>query len=266
MDDRQFKKILQYFGLSWGGYRRVRKGVKKRIRRHMHLLGCHDISGYLRELDRSYKVRHECELLMTVSISRFFRDRKLWHVLETEILPGFIEKRVEKIHVWSAGCASGEEVYTLKILWDGLKASASRFPKVEITATDMNPAYLERAKAGVYTSSSLKAVPEVFRSVYFMAQAGTRLYTIRTSMKSGVIWQVGHLLFDEPDSQFDLIFLRNNLLTYYLDEFKKPALGKVISHLFKGGLLIIGSHEKLPPNGLGLFPTGSLSYVLKKIN
>lgn len=52
---------------------------------------------------------------------------------------------------------------------------------------------------------------------------------------------MGHLLSDEPDSQFDLIFLRNNLLTYYLDEFKKPALGKVISHLFKGGFLIIGS-------------------------
>lgn len=264
MDDKQFRQILQYFGLSWEGYRKVRKGIKKRIRRHMHLLGCHDISAYLLEMDRSSNLRHECELLMTVSISRFFRDRKLWEVLEAEILPGLIEKRAKKIPVWSAGCASGEEVYTLKILWDGLKASHSRLPKLEITATDMNPAYLERAMAGVYTSSSLREVPESFRSVYFTAQAGTKLYTIRNSMKTGVLWQLGHLLSDQPDSQFDLIFLRNNLLTYYLDEFKKPVLGKVISHLLKGGFLIIGSHEELPPNGLGLFPIGSLSYVLKK--
>ncbi len=122
----------------------------------MHSLGCHDISAYLLELDRSDKLRHECELLMTVSISRFFRDRKLWEVLEAEILPGLIEKRVKKIRVWSAGCASGEEVY------------------------------------------SLKEVSEGFRSVYFNAQAGTKLYNIRTLMKSGVIWQLGHLLSDQP--------------------------------------------------------------------
>jgi len=266
MDDQQFRQLLKYFGLSWEGYRKVRKGVKKRIRRYMNVLGCHDISAYLLELDRSDKVRHECELLMTVSISRFFRDRKLWEVLQTEILPGLIEKPVEKIRVWSAGCASGEEVYSLKILWDGLAASNPHLPEFEITATDINPIYLKRARAGVYQSSSLKEVPEGFRSVYFEAQADGKLYAVRTSMKKGVIWQIRHLLSDPPDAQFDLIFLRNNLLTYYLDKFKKPALGKVISHLSAGGFLIIGSHEKLPSNGFGLFPTGSLSYVLKKMD
>jgi chemotaxis protein methyltransferase CheR len=230
----------------------------------MHSLGCHDISAYLLELERRKDVMHECELLMTVSISRFFRDRRLWHFLEKDMLPELIEKRIEKISVWSAGCASGEEVYSLKILWDRLEASNSHLPKLEITATDMNPAYLERAKAGVYTSSSLKEVPEIFRSVYFMAQTGTKLYTIRDSMRSGVLWQVGQLLSDQPASKFDLIFLRNSLLTYYVDEVKKPALEKVISHLFKGGFLITGSHEMLPSNGLGLFPTGSLPYILKK--
>lgn len=113
MDDQQFRQLLKYFGLSWRGYRKVRKGVKKRIRRHMNVLGCHDISAYLLELDRSDKLRHECELLMTVSISRFFRDGKLWEVLQTGILPGLIEKSVEKMRVWSAGCASGEEVYSI---------------------------------------------------------------------------------------------------------------------------------------------------------
>ena len=264
MDDQQFRLILRYYGLSWGGYRKVRKGAKKRIRRHMHSLGCHNISAYLLELNRSTKARHDCELLMTVSISRFFRDRRLWHVMEKEILPGLIRKRVEKISVWSAGCASGEEVYSLKILWDSLKGSPSRLPEMEITATDMNPEYLERAKAGIYASSSLKEVPEVFRSFYFSAQTGSKLYTIKPSMKSGVLWKVGHLLSYQPPSQFDLIFLRNSLLTYYLDEFKKPALEKVVSHLFKGGFLIIGSHEKLPVHELGLCCTGSLPYIFKK--
>jgi len=110
MDDLQFQELLQYLGLSWRGYRKVRKGVKKRIRRHMHLLGCHDVSEYLAELEKDDDVKKQCELMMTVSISRFFRDQMLWQVLENEILPGLIQVYKEKLLVWSAGCACGEEV------------------------------------------------------------------------------------------------------------------------------------------------------------
>ena len=166
MDDKQFCQLLQHLGLSWTGYRKVRKGVKKRIARHMQNFGCRNVSAYLVELDRRNDARRDCERLMTVSISRFFRDRKLWENLQKDILPVLVETHNEKIKVWSAGCASGEEVYSLKIL-DVLEASAGRIPYLEVLATDMNPDYLERARAGVYPLSSLKEVPEQLGSVYF---------------------------------------------------------------------------------------------------
>ena len=87
MDDVQFRKLLHHLGLSWTGYRKVRKGVKKRISRHMRLLNCSDLAGYLHELGSSKGARYECERLMTVSISRFFRDKKLWVLLLDKVLP-----------------------------------------------------------------------------------------------------------------------------------------------------------------------------------
>ena len=81
MDDDQFRLLLDYLGYSWRGYRRVRKGVKKRIRRHMQQLGCRHIPSYLNMLTLQAETRQECEMLMTVPISRFFRDRHIWQML-----------------------------------------------------------------------------------------------------------------------------------------------------------------------------------------
>ncbi len=231
MDDLHFQQVLQHLGFSWRGYRKVRKGVIKRIHRHMHLLGCHGVTEYLVKLERDDDLQKQCEQMMTVSISRFFRDRRLWEVLEKEILPGLLLTHKEKITAWSAGCACGEEVYSLKILWDQLGASIGHPPELVMTATDMNPDYLERARKGVYSSSSLKELPKQFRSFYFQTNSSRKRYTINPSLKEGIEWQERNLGSDPPGAYFDLIFLRNNLLTYFQEEFKKMAFGKVVNCL-----------------------------------
>jgi len=263
MDDQQFKELLQHLRLSWRGYRKVRKGVKKRIHRHMQHLGCPNLAKYLNKLDSNDEVRHECKRLMTVSISRFFRDQRLWETLEKEILPELIEKRSDKIKVWSAGCASGEEVYSLKILWDSIVVSNRNLPELKITATDINPLYLERAKSGIYPSSSLRELPGHHRSHYFQQHRG-KSFVINDTLKTGINWQILNLLADPPDSQFQIIFLRNNLLTYYQDELKGTAFKKIIEHLSNGGYLIIGSHEKLHLEMPGIQSFASLPYVYKR--
>lgn len=91
MDHQRFRQLLLHSGLSLTDYRKVRKGVKKRIARHMQDLGCRNLSAYLIELDRRNDARLDCERLMTVSISRFFRDRKLWETLQRDILPLLVE-------------------------------------------------------------------------------------------------------------------------------------------------------------------------------
>ncbi|MBL7203393.1 MAG: hypothetical protein ISS63_03535 [Desulfobacteraceae bacterium] len=264
MEDPQFRILLQHLGLSWTGFRKVRKGVKKRICRHMQRLNCPNMGEYLLELERSSKVRSQCECLMTVSISRFFRDKGMWEALRKEILPGLIKTHVEKISIWSAGCASGEEVYSLKILWDTLIFPNTPLPELSITATDMNPIYLKRARDGIYPLSSLKEVPEHFLSKYFKPEGGGKRYSLKASLRNGISWQIHNLLFSIPESKFQIIFLRNNLLTYYEDEVKESALKNLLTHLCPSGFLIIGSHEKLPFETSELHHYGAFSYIFKK--
>ena len=266
MDDDQFRRLLNCFGLSWSGYRKVRRGVKKRIRRHMKALGCQDFEVYLAALDNDQALREKCELLMTVSISRFFRDRGFWETLENQILPGIITGDTERAKVWFAGCACGEEVFSFAIVWDRLRERFQALPEIKILATDVNLVYLRRAQEGLYSLSSLKEVPEDVRSKYFKRQGEANQYRIASSLERGISWRLHHLLHDPPDPGFHLIFLRNNLLTYYRDALKTPAFLKVADCLVPGGILIIGSHEKLPLETADLLPYRGYSYVFQNRN
>jgi chemotaxis protein methyltransferase CheR len=252
MDDPQFRQLLNLLGLSWEGYRKVRKGVKKRIFRHMQQVGCRTVKEYCMALEGSEELRRACERLMTVSISRFFRDHRLWDILESQVLPEIIEDKRGDIKVWSAGCGCGEEVYSLKIVWDRLQSSLEGVPGLTILATDMNPVYLDKAQAGVYSWSSLKEIPEELRSTYFEAQPKGRLYKVSPHLKKGIIWKIHNILSDPLGTDFHLIFLRNNLLTYYQNDLKVPAFLRVVNCLAPGGFLVIGTHEKLPPETVKL--------------
>jgi len=264
MDDDQFRQLLHRFGLSWKGYRKVRKGVKKRIRRHMKALACEDFEAYLLAIDNEKELRAQCEVLMTVSISRFFRDRGFWGTFENQILPQIIQKNRERLKVWFAGCACGEEVFTFSILWDRLEDRFPVMPDLKVLATDMNLSYLKRAQLGLFSPSSLKEVPPEMRTKYFKRQEETKQYRVAPSLQRDISWRLHNLLHDPPDENFHLIFLRNNLLTYYEEALKTPAFQKVVDCLVPGGLLIIGSHEKLPLETNDLSPYKSYSYVFQK--
>jgi chemotaxis protein methyltransferase CheR len=252
MDDDQFRQILNYFNFAWFGYRKVRKGVMKRVSRHMQELKCPDIATYLDLLNKSVALRQDGERRMTVSISRFFRDRKLWLDLEQEILPDMLRTSPGTIRVWSAGCARGEEVYSFKIIWDRLKEKYRHSVRLAVTATDLNPDAVAQARKGTYTQSSLKEVPPAIQHRYFDVQNKSKRFDVKAFLKKGIDWKVRSIFEDPPGAAFDMIFLRNNLLTYYQDDLKKKGLNRVVEALAPAGWLIVGTHEKLPAAGFDL--------------
>ena len=263
MEDTQFRQLLNRFGFSWTGYRNVRKGVKKRLARRMHEIRCRNIEEYIEAIEGDREERLQFESLMTVSISRFFRDRKLWEIMQGRILPLLAPKTSQAIKVWSAGCASGEEVYSFNILWENLRKSFTNISEIYILATDMSPEYLDRARAAVYPHSSMREVPKVFRSTYFEEIARGR-YALRSGIRDGIVWQIHNLLSDPPAIEFDLIFLRNSLLTYYVDELKIPAISRIVNSLVYGGFLIIGSHERIPIELVDLKPWEESTVIFQK--
>jgi chemotaxis protein methyltransferase CheR len=246
MDDNQFQQLLDYYNFSWSGYRKVRKGVKRRISRHMQELECPNTGAYLDLLEKSDALRRECARRMTVSISRFFRDRKLWLDLEQEILPALIATHKKTIRIWSAGCARGEEVYCVAIIWDRLREKYAHQAQLAITATDVNPDAIDKARTAVYTKSSLKEIPLEIQERYFDLQTSRNRFDLKSFIKKGIDWKVQDILENAPGAVFDIIFLRNNLLTYYQDHLKNKGLDIVVGALAPGGWLIVGSHEKLP--------------------
>jgi len=222
------------------------------------------MEAYLSMLDMNDDLSRQCERLMTVSISRFFRDRVLWQTIQQTIFPALIDNNEEKIKVWSAGCACGEEVYSLRIIWDSMKKCFVNLPSLEIIATDMNPDYLDRACAGIYSFSSLREVSEELRAIYFETGDNGRLYTVKSLLRKDITWKLHNLFSDPPGSDFHVILLRNNLLTYYQNRPKETVFRKVMESLLPHGFLIIGLKESLPFETEDLIPFDSCPCVFRK--
>lgn len=243
LSDNEFRTLLQHFGRPWSGYRKVRKGVKKRLRRHMIQLGCTSVETYLQALKDQPDQQEICEKCLLVTISRFWRDRQLWEFLRHHLLPEINRSFESPIHAWSAGCACGEEAYSLAMAW------AEHFDTADLSvlATDTQRACLDRAAKGIYASASLKELPEDLQSIFFAPHRGQRQWRIRTARLPLIQWRP-HQLFDPPPpGAFHLIFLRNNLLTYHQGDRLQTALEAILSVLAPGGWLVVGSHETLPP-------------------
>jgi chemotaxis protein methyltransferase CheR len=231
----------------------------------MVTLGSRSVKEYLERLEGDREAREEAERLMTVSISRFFRDFRLWQALELGVLPELGRRAEDRIRVWSAGCACGEEAYSLRIVWQALGDRCGRLPDLELWATDANPSFLEKAREGIYGPSSLKELPDEWRAAHFSRIPGQDRFAFSGSLKEGIRWGVHDLVREEsPASCFDLVFLRNNLLTYYEKRLQAPALHGVVSALRPGGVLVIGKKERLPPGSVPLVPLATCPFAFEK--
>jgi chemotaxis protein methyltransferase CheR len=252
LSDEEFRQLLDFLDRPWAGFRKVRKGVKKRVRRHMERLNCSTLTGYLEKIESDPSALAACEECLRVTISRFFRDRGLWEHLGERILPEMTDRFSNGLTAWSAGCANGEEPYTLSMIWDDLAANDPSAPEMEILATDADGTCLRRAGAGRYPISSLIEVPERFKIRWFRKIPGGRQWQVDECLHLRIRWQVHDILDPPPRHVLQMVFLRNNLLTYYRGARMETVFERIVAALAPGGLLILGSHERLPEMGLSL--------------
>jgi len=189
-----------------------------------------------------------------IPISRFLRDRAVFDRLGEDILPVLAEQAshhgADRVRAWSAGCASGEEPYSLVLLWRFV--IAARFPNIalEVLATDIDDALLSRAHAARYRRSSLREVPAAWRDAAFIRQADS--FVLREEFRSAVEFRRADLRVERPDSTFDLILCRNVVCTYFDEPLQRRTLGALLALLRPGGAFVIGRNEHLPPGLPGL--------------
>ena len=247
---------LPQLGLHWPGFRKVRRQACRRIAARLGELGLADAAAY-----RSHLQSHSGEwpalaALCTVTISRFYRDREVFDCLGAAVLPALahaaLERGAARLDCWSAGCASGEEPYTLAIQWR--MALAARFPglALHVLGTDVDETLLERARAACYKPSSLEALPAAWRSQAFERRG--RLLCLHGAFRSGVELERQDLVAELPPRQFDLVLCRNLAFTYFGAERARLALERIASRLRCGGALAVGIHEQLPRPAAGFEP------------
>jgi chemotaxis protein methyltransferase CheR len=247
---------LPHLGLYWPGFRKVRGQVCKRVGRRVRELGLSGVSQYRAHLERNPGEWPVFEGLCSVTISRFYRDRRVFEVLEQAVLPALAEtasaRGEDMLRCWSAGCASGEEPYTLRILWD--LAIRPRFPGLglSIVATDTNPAVLQRAIDGRYGAGSLKELPQEWRTRAFALSEG--VYRVRDEHRHDIVFRQQDLRSVTPEGRFHLVLCRNLVLTYFVPALRMEMMNRIATRLYPGGVLVVGIHEVIPPDVPGFEP------------
>ena len=232
--------IYQKYGYDFRGY--ARSSIKRRIKHRLSLSGLHTISDMQREI--LYNRDFFCALLqdMSVNVTEMFRDPTFFRALREIVLPELA--RHEMIKIWHAGCASGEEVYSVAIL---LK-EAGLYGKSRIYATDFDELILDKAKQGIFSIENLKLYTRNYKESggtesfadYYSARYN--LVRVNQSLKKNIHFTAHNLVTDSVFSEMDLIFCRN-VLIYFKRELQDRIFKLFRDSLCQNGILCLGSKE-----------------------
>ncbi|KKM11213.1 hypothetical protein SY88_09730 [Clostridiales bacterium PH28_bin88] len=222
--------------------------VERRVRERMELHQLEDIKSYIRMLkyDRSTDEFQALVNSLTVNETYFFREYEQLRLFAEDVLPRIVAgKKISSEHwvrVWSAGCSTGDEAYTLAIvLNEMLEGEGLSF---EVVATDINTNALAFARRGVYKSRAIQNVPELYLEKYFFKQGES--FLVKECLKEAVTFQPGNLVetLHYESGGFDSVFCRN-VLIYFDDQSRTRAIENLYNSLLPGGYVFLGHSESM---------------------
>lgn len=270
MKDSEGIEFLQWclprLQLRWPGYRKVRRQVYTRIRRRLETLGLPSLADYETYLNLHSEEWAVLESCCWISISRFYRDKSVFQFLEQEVVPSLARQilaRDEKeLRCWSLGCASGEEAYSLSLLWT--LTTQSLFPtlRLVIVATDIDEQAIARAQRGCYKFSNLRDLPESWRKQAFEEAADG--FFIKPEFREPVTFVNQDIRQAAPSGAFQLILCRYVTFTYFDAASQSHTLEQLVKRLAFGGALVVGRDERLPPGEFGLLPWSQREGVYRR--
>lgn len=272
MDDSGCIRFLQWalprLHMRWPGFRRVRGQVCKRLDRRLHQLGLGDGRDYQDYLGNHPEEWRILDGLCRVTISRFYRDKMVFARLADDVLPTLFARAHSRgearLRAWSVGCASGEEPYTLALVWHF--ALKMRFPgsRIDILASDADPFMLERAQRACYPFSSVKNLPAHWRERAFTESNGQ--LCLNAPFRLDVTWLEHDVRGTPPPGPFDIILCRNLVFTYFDEPLQRQTLERLRRRLIAGGALLVGVHETLPAGTQGFTPWDGRLGIYRKID
>jgi two-component system CheB/CheR fusion protein len=250
-------------GFDFTGYKRT--SLERRITKRMEAI---DVSDYLDYVD--YLEVHPDEFAylfntILINVTAFFRDPPAWETLAEEIVPELLERKGpgEPVRVWCAGCASGEEAYTVAMVLADAMGVQEFLARVKLYATDVDEEALTTARHGSYTAKQVDGVPQAQLERYF-ERTDQRL-TFRKDLRRAVIFGRNDLVQDAPISRIDLLVCRNTLM-YFNAETQGKILGRFNFALDPDGALFLGKSEMLTTHADLFAPVNLKRRVFTKVS
>ena len=229
-------------GHDFSGYKR--STLNRRIARRMQVLGIDEGKEYVDHLRTD---EDECRALfrdLLINVTQFFREPKHFAILQESVIDSLVAKARdgEDIRIWIPGCSSGEEAYSIAMMFADSADRQGKRPYVQIFATDIDEGMLSIARSATYSLSSLKDIPEKYQDKYVFG--GTDRFTIAPRIRDMVRFSEHNIVRDPPYSKIDLVSCRN-LLIYFNEDLQKLALPLFHFALAEDGYLFLGSSETI---------------------
>lgn len=243
---QEFEALLEFLkhsrGFDFTGYKR--SSLRRRAEKRMQGLHLERYSDYLDYLEVHPEEFIQLFNTILINVTAFFRDAAAWQVLATAVIPGLLagKRPHDPIRVWSAGCASGEEAYTLAIVLAEALGFEDFRQRVKIYATDVDKEALLQARHASYSARDLQPIPEALCTKYF--EASGQRYVFRPDLRRAVIFGRHDLVQDAPISRLDLLVCRNTLM-YFNAETQLRILARFHFALNDTGYIFLGKAEML---------------------
>jgi two-component system, chemotaxis family, CheB/CheR fusion protein len=244
--DRDLEVLLDYLrrsrGFDFTGYKRT--SLSRRIDKRMEEVGADGYLGYLDHLEVDPEEFTQLFNTILLNVTGFFRDPPAWDFLVAEILPRILAEKGEdeQVRMWSAGCASGEEAYTLAMVAAETLGPDAVRERVKIYATDLDEEALTQARQARYAAKQVEGVPPELLERYFEHNGDN--YTFSKELRRSVIFGPHNLIRDAPIPRIDLLVCRNTLM-YLNSETQAQVLARFSFALREGGYLMLGKAEML---------------------
>ncbi len=234
--------IHRRFGYDFRSY--ARASIERRVRQFLAHTDCERIAEMIPRLLRDADFSTALVQNFSISVTEMFRDPEVYRLLRQRVVP--LLKTYPHVKVWHAGCASGEEVYSLAILL----SEEGLYDKATIYGTDFNDSALERARAGIYPADKIKAFTQNYQRAGGRGSFGRYYHAsydaavMDPALKKRLTFANHNLVTDGVFGEMHLIFCRN-VLIYFNKELQQRALGLFTDSLVRGGFLCLGSKESL---------------------
>ncbi|MFW6231052.1 MAG: CheR family methyltransferase [Nanoarchaeota archaeon] len=240
--------------------------LSRRIDTRLRAKNMNSYKDYAALLQSDPKEHDALDRELTIHVTHFFRDRSMWDAFQEKIIPYLVDSKLSKhqtgIRVWSAGCSTGEESYSIVICF--MEALGDRFSEISlrVIGTDYDAATVELAKKGSYAEQQLREMDEACISRYFTKT--TESYDIKQELKRYVTFERGDVLSSSRPKNVDVIFCRNTVI-YFQTEIKTRLYLDFYEMLNDNGFFIMGKTETLQGEARTLFnPYDPLERVFRK--